>query len=80
MDVTVRLYSIFRFKYDGYNSKTGIILKLEVGSTICDLLERIEIEPKNVSIVRVNELIVKDFDLPLSNKDIVEIFPFYGGG
>jgi sulfur carrier protein ThiS len=80
MDVTVRLYSIFRLKYEDYNSAIGIRLEIELGSTIYDLLDKIEIEPKNISIIRVNELIVKDFELPLNNKDTVEIFPFYGGG
>ncbi|MDO9534336.1 MAG: MoaD/ThiS family protein [Bacillota bacterium] len=80
MDVTVRLYSVFRLKYEDYNSTTGIRLEIEVGSSIYDLLEKVEIEPKNVSIVRVNELIVKDFNLSLDNGDNVEIFPFYGGG
>ena len=80
MDVTVKLYSFFRIKYDDYNSKTGIRAQIEKGSTIYDLLKKMEIELKHVSIVRVNGEIVRNLNKSLNDEDTIDIFPLYGGG
>jgi len=83
MNVTVKLYSVFRLEYDNYNSynsQKGLMIDLEEDSTIFNLLKMLEIDPKRVSMVRVNERIVKDLGTFLKNGDTIELFPFFGGG
>ena len=80
MKVTVKLYSIFRLNYSDYNEKEGIQLDVEEGTTAADLIEMLEIDPQKVAMVCVNGEIKREKDLPLKEGDIVQIFPFFGGG
>ncbi|RJX28637.1 MAG: hypothetical protein C4554_02240 [Dethiobacter sp.] len=83
MNITVKLYSVFRLEYDNYNSyngEKGLKVDLDRNSTILDLLRMLKIDPQRVSLVRVNERIVKDYNSILSSGDTIELFPFFGGG
>ncbi len=80
MQVTVKLYSVFRLEYEGYDSTEGIRLQITNESTLADLLGSLNIAPQRVSLVCVNKSIVQAFDVYLKDKDVIEIFPFFGGG
>ena len=81
MRVTVKLYSLFRLKQEKYDVARGIQVEMEEGSTILDLLHKMEINPRDVSFVRLNEeKIIKDWQKDLQEGEIIEVFPFFGGG
>ncbi len=80
MKVTVKLYSIFRLNYSNYNEKEGIQLDVERGATAADLIEILEIDPQKVAMICINGEIKREKDITLTEGDIVQIFPFFGGG
>lgn len=79
MNIKVKLYSIFRLKYERYE-KGGIDLQVKDETTIRDVLNILEISPGNVSMVFLNGKLVKGFDHVLSNHDVLELFPAVPSG
>ncbi len=80
MQVYVKLYATFRLKYKDYDVPGGICLELPPGSTIADAMQALEIQPEKVSLLRKNEVITKDIHAALAEGDVLEVFPYVGGG
>lgn len=80
MTVFVKLYATFRLKYNNYNPRRGIPLCLNTNAVVADVLEMINIDPGKVSLLFVNKIQIKDYSYPLQDGDILDIFPFVGGG
>ncbi|MEW5919449.1 MAG: MoaD/ThiS family protein [Bacillota bacterium] len=80
MRVRVKLYSIFRLRYQDYDVERGIDVDLAPGSRLLDLFDHLQIEMRKVSMVRVNGRLNRDFCLILNDGDTLELFPLFGGG
>ncbi len=74
MVVEVRLFASFR---EGRFKEKE--LELPEGSSLADLLARLDIAPKDAKITIVNGTAVSA-DLKLAEKDVVAIFPPIAGG
>ncbi|HAP32561.1 MAG TPA: hypothetical protein DCQ14_05880 [Firmicutes bacterium] len=81
MRIRVKLYATFRLNYkNNYNVEKGLPLALPEGSTIHDVLEMLQIKPEKVSLLRINEISTRDFYTTVTDNDVIDIFPFVGGG
>ncbi len=80
MDVNVKLYSVFRLEYPDYDAEKGLRVNIEEESTILDLLIALGIEQQRVAMVNLNGEITQDKSVVLKEGDLVQVFPFFGGG
>ncbi len=80
MHVNVKLYSIFRLEHSDYDVEEGLKVNLEDESTIMDLLIALGIEQQRVAMVNLNGKITRDKSVALKEGDVVQVFPFFGGG
>lgn len=80
MKAKVKLYSIFRIAVKEYDVDNGIFLELNNESTILDLYKELNIPKENVGMIIINGKIIKNFQVILKNKDIIEILPHFPSG
>ncbi|NLY86694.1 MAG: MoaD/ThiS family protein [Tissierellia bacterium] len=74
MSVEVRLFATFR---EGRQNK--YFLELDDGTTVLDVLNLLNINPEEASIILINGKNV-DVTKVLSNGDVLSLFPPVGGG
>lgn len=77
LEVHVQLYSILREKLP-HDARGRTTLQLEVGATLADILELLEIERKVV--VGVNGAYEGDYSRPVQDGDELKIFSAVSGG
>lgn len=80
MVIQVKLYALLRLKHKDYDSDKGISITTEKGISILELINIIDINLKEVSVVFVNNKAVKEFCCFLSDGDIVKIFSHFPAG
>lgn len=74
MLVTVKLFAFFR---DGRFKEEG--REYPPGTTAGDIVSGLGIDPEEVGVVMINSR-QADLDFPVSEGDVVAIFPVIGGG
>ncbi|HWR09785.1 MoaD/ThiS family protein [Sporomusa sp.] len=78
MVVEVRLYATLR-RYAPSSPYGVITVDVPAGSSVLDLVKKIEINPTEIHLIMVNG-IGCEFDQIVSNGDRVGLFPPVGGG
>lgn len=74
MKITVKLFANLRI-----NNEKSILMDFPEGTTPKDIIERLNIPLKDVSIIMINGR-RKELDTIISENDTVAIFPPVGGG
>jgi sulfur carrier protein ThiS len=77
--VQAKLFATLRHRYPELGLGEAMPVTLPEGSTVGDLLRKLDLPEEEVKIVFVNGL-VRTADDPLSDTDEVGIFPPVGGG
>lgn len=77
--VRARLFATLRRLYPELGLGEAMPVTLPEGSTVGDLIRKLDLPENEVKIVFVNGL-VKTADDPLSDEDEIGIFPPVGGG
>lgn len=77
MEVHVQLYSILREKLPA-TARGGTTLQPEVGATLADIVELLEI--KHNVVIGVNGAYERDHSRPLQDGDELKIFSAVSGG
>lgn len=80
MIVYVKLYGTLRQRLKNYNSHKGIKITIEKSLSIIDLLHMFNINPKEVSVVFINNNAIKDLQSFLRDKDNIKIFSYFPAG
>ena len=63
-----------------YVDKAEVVVEMEEGSTVSDLIEKIGIRQDVIGTVRLNKNSIVRKNYPLKNKDRIDVYPFFGGG
>ena len=79
MEIQVRMYGTLGKGLPGHDSLKGMTLDLQKGSSVGDLIERLEIPRKKVGIISVGGGLAKDTRI-LQEGDFVRLYrPIFGG-
>lgn len=79
MKVQIRLFGTLGNKCPDHNPSKGLELDVPKGSTVADLLEKLDIPQSKVSIVSINSQLVK-VTHQLKDGDSIRVFqPIFGG-
>jgi hypothetical protein len=76
----IKLYSFFRLQYEGYDSEKGIEIQGKQEMSIEEILQFIGIKNSQVSILTVNDVMIKERDALVKDRSTVCIFPLYPSG
>lgn len=81
MKINVRLYTLLRLKYKGYDVENGITILLTRESRLKDLINRFPFLDEDIAMIIVNGRLTKERDMVLKDGDIVEFISdiLYGG-
>jgi len=79
MEIQVRLYGTLGKGLPDHDPLKGMTLDLQEGSSVADLIKRLEISRKKVGIISVGGSLVKDTKI-LQDGDYVRLYrPIFGG-
>lgn len=79
MKVYVKVYATLRRYVPGYDPSRGLELELEEGSTVGDVVQRLNLPSGEVKTVFVNATL-RDFSYPVKEGDLMGIFSPIAGG
>ena len=79
MQVQVKLYGTLGKGVDGYDHRTGLVVEMDAGATVADLLQRIGVPLKKIGMVSLDgRLAGKETSLQPGMQ--VKVFhPIFGG-
>ena len=85
MKITLKIYSGLQKYVKDYNSKNGLILEIDKGKTIKQLLiDTINHQKaiEAISMITLNDKIIayQNYDQKLKDGDLIKVFPPIGGG
>lgn len=79
MKVQIRLFGTLGNEYPNHDPLKGLELDVPKGSTVADLLEKLDISQSKISIVSINGQLVKVTN-QLKDGDFIRVFqPIFGG-
>ena len=79
MKVHIRLFGTLGNKVPGHDPLKGFALEVLAGSTVADLIEKLDIPQSKISIISINNNLVKA-PRQLKEGDFIRIFqPIFGG-
>lgn len=79
MALQVFLSTSLRGRFPDYNAQSGIILEMDKGATVGDLLRVLDIPASDVKIIMVNGRAAEPSQ-PLQGDERIGLFPPLGGG
>lgn len=68
------LYSTLRLEYIHYPT-SGIILEFVDQPCLCDIIESLDLNPRDVQMVFINDRMVRGYDYQVKDKDRIKLFP-----
>ncbi len=77
--VTVKLYSELAKLVQNYNPSTGIVVTLDKGKTVGDLIEALGLSPKSARIAVINSM-VRKIDEQIFDGELILLFSPISGG
>jgi molybdopterin converting factor small subunit len=77
--VNVKLFATLRRFFPDYDPEKGVDVKMEEGSTIENLIQRLQLPPNEARIIFINSISKKITDL-IKDGDQINIFTPIGGG
>lgn len=80
MVVQVKLYGLLRIKHKDYDRDKGIRITMEKEASIMDLLNRMNMNMQEVSVIFVNHRPIKEFGYLLREGDVIKIFSHFPAG
>lgn len=79
MEIRVKLFATLTRHVPNAHSGTQLVIDLAEGSTISDLIKKLQLPGSEIKVVFVNGR-ARSLDWPLNQRDEVGIFPPIGGG
>ena len=76
----IKLYSFFRLQYEGYDSEKGIEVQGEQEMSMEEILQLMDINSSQVTLVTVNDVMIKEREALVKDGSTVCIFPPYPSG
>ncbi len=80
MKITLRLFASLRKRLPVGSPRGWCELELDDGTTIAQVLDRMEITQKEAQMVLVNGIQNRDFEQVLVADDVLSVFPALAGG
>lgn len=80
MQITLKLMGVLRSKLPPDAVKGKANMEVNEGMTINQLLEQLDISSGHVHLVMLNDDMVEDADVSLSEGDVLTVFPPVAGG
>ncbi len=80
MKITLRLFASLRKRLPAGSPRGWCELELDDGTTIAQVLDRMEITQKEAQMVLVNGIQNRDFEQVLVADDVLSVFPALAGG
>lgn len=80
MAIQIKLYSMLRLKYKGYNSVQGITVEYRDNTRIKDLLAQLGIDENDVGMVIINQRINRETDTEVHENDTIHLFSHIPSG
>lgn len=79
MKLRVKLFGTFPSRFPGYQADNGLIFELKEDARVADLLNCMQISPKENCTASINGKIQKA-TYALKDGDLIKIFPYVAGG
>jgi len=76
----VKLYSLLRMKYQGYDSEKGITVECKEQMSVKDVFRHLGIDEREVGMVVLGQKMVRSLEMEVHEHDVIHLFPPLPGG